>query len=169
MEERTGTVTFKGSPMTLEGPELKEGAIAPDVTLTGQNMALISPLSHSEGKKKLIITVPSVDTSVCSLESKKFSEAAKGLGDSVAVYIVSADLPFALNRWCAAEGVDNLTMASDYRTMEMARSWGLYIKELGLFARAVYVLDENGVVIYREVVSEIANEPDYDAALSAVR
>lgn len=169
MEERTGAVTFKGSPMTLIGPELKVGDAAPDATLMTPEMSPLSPLTHGAGKKKLIITFPSVDTSVCSLESKKFSDAAKELGDSVALYAVSADLPFAMRRWCAAEGVDNLTMLSDYRSMEMARGWGLYLKELGLFARAVYALDENGKVTYREIVPEVADEPNYDAAIAAVK
>ena len=155
MEERTGAVAFKGSAMTLIGPELKVGDAAPDVTLTAQDMSPVSPLADGAGKTKLIITIPSVDTSVCSLESKKFSDAARSMGDNVAIYVVSADLPFALKRWCAAEGVDNLTLLSDYRSMDMARNWGLYLKELGLFARAVYVVDANNKVTYREIVSEV--------------
>lgn len=168
MEERTGVVAFKGNPMTLLGPELKEGDAAPDVTLYARDLSPVAPLSAAEGKARLFITVPSVDTSVCSLESKKFSEAVEGV-EGVAVYVVSEDLPFALNRWCAAEGVDNLTMLSDYRGAEFAKSWGLYLKELGLLARAVYVVDREGKVTYRQIVPEIASEPDYGAAIAAAR
>lgn len=167
--ERSG-VTFKGSPMTLVGPELKEGDAAPTVTLTGADLSPVSLPDAARGKAKLVITVPSVDTSVCSLESKKFSDGAKSLNpDQVAVYVVSADLPFAQKRWCAAEGVDNIALLSDYRNRDLASKWGLLIKELDLLARAVYVLDKDDKVVYREIVPEIAQEPDYAAALDAVK
>ncbi|GAB4458380.1 MAG: thiol peroxidase [Armatimonadaceae bacterium] len=169
MEERNDVVTFKGSPMTLVGPGLEVGSKVPETTLVGVDLAPVSPLEHSAGKPKIFITVPSVDTSVCSLESKKFSDALQEMGDRAAGYVISADLPFALKRWCAAEGVDNLTMLSDYRGMEMAKSWGLYLKELGLFARAVYVTDADGKIVYEEIVPEIGSEPDYKAALTALQ
>lgn len=169
MEERNGAVTFKGNPATLVGPELKVGDTAPAATLTGEDLSAVSPLEHGAGKPKLIITVPSVDTSVCSLESKKFSDAVKEMGDGVAAYVISADLPFALRRWCAAEGVDNLTMLSDYRTRELAKGWGLYLKELDLLTRAVYVVDQKNRVTYREIVAEVASEPDYTAAIEAIK
>ena len=166
-EERSGAVTFQGSPLTLVGPEIAVGEAAPAAILTGQDLSPVSLADNGAGKAKLIIMVPSVDTSVCSLESKKFSTAARDLPDTVAVYLVSADLPFALGRWCGAEDVDNLTLLSDYRTMEMARDWGVYIKELGLFARAVFVVDKSGNVSYREIVPEVTSEPDYTAAIAA--
>jgi thiol peroxidase len=169
MEERHGAVTFKGNPMTLVGSEVHIGDTVPAVTLTGADLSPVNPLEHGAGKPKIFITVPSVDTSVCSIESKKFSDALQAVGDSAAAYVISADLPFALKRWCTAEGVDNLTMLSDYRGMEMAKSWGLYLKELGLFARAVYVTDAEGKVVYREIVSEVASEPDYSAAIAALQ
>ena len=147
-EERSGATIFQGNPLTLVGPELKEGDAAPQVTLTGADLSAVSLGGRSAdgGKVKLVITVPSVDTSVCSLESKKFSERAKTLDvDQVAVYVASADLPFALSRWCGAEGVDNLTMVSDHRSMDLANRWGLRIKEWHLLARAVYVLDRDNL------------------------
>lgn len=169
-EERSGVVTFKGGPMTLVGTELSEGDSAPEAVLTGADLIPVHLLGDAAGKAKLVITIPSVDTSVCSLESKKFSEAVKELNpDSVMVYVISNDLPFAQKRWCGAEGVDNLTLVSDYRDMNLAHKWGLLIKELGLFARAVYVLDVNNKVTYREIVPEVAQEPNYAAAISAVK
>ncbi|MBC8101923.1 MAG: thiol peroxidase [Cytophagales bacterium] len=169
-EERSGVVTFMGGPMTLAGTELKEGDAAPEATLTNGDLAPVRLLGDAAGKAKLVITVPSVDTSVCSLESKKFSDAVKTLdAANIAVYVVSNDLPFAQKRWCVAEGVDNLTLLSDYRDMNLAHKWGLLVKEIDLFARAVYVLDEDNKVVYREIVSEIANEPNYDAAIRAVK
>lgn len=170
MQERTGVVTLGGSPLTLLGEELKEGDTAPSATLIAKDFSPIDPLQHSQGKAKLIITVGSVDTSVCSSESKKFSDAVSTLDSAkIAAYVVSADLPFAQSRWCAAEGVDNLTLLSDYREMALGRNWGVYVKESGLHARAVFVLDANNKVVYREIVPEIENEPDYAAAVSAVK
>jgi thiol peroxidase len=170
MEERSGAVAFKGNPMTLVGPELKEGDTAPAATLTGIDLSPVDPLEQGKGKTKLIITVPSVDTSVCSLESKKFSDAVKGLdADKVSAFVISEDLPFALKRWCGAEDVDNLTMLSDYRDRSLAQGWGLLLKELSLLARAVYVVDADNKVVYREIVPEVASEPNYEAAIAATK
>lgn len=169
MEERTGVVTMGGKPITLVGGELKEGDTATDAVLTDQGMQEFRPLAAAAGKTKLFVLVPSLDTPVCSVETKKFSDGVKSLGGNTAVYLVSPDLPFAQKRYCGAEGVDNITMLSDYRTMDLARGWGVYMKENGLHARAVFVLDANNRVTYREIVGEIANEPDYDAAFSALR
>ncbi len=169
-EERSDVVTFQGGPITLVGTELKEGDTAPETVLTGTNMSPVSLPGDAQNKAKLVITIPSVDTSVCSLESKKFSDALKTLpSENIAVYVVSNDLPFAQSRWCVAEGVDNLTLLSDYRDMNLAHKWGLMIKEMGLFARAVYVLDADNKVTYREIVPDIAQEPNYDAAIRAVK
>jgi thiol peroxidase len=170
LSERPG-VTFKGSPMTLGGPELSVGDTAPDVPLVGEGMAKVSPLSASSGKARLFVVVPSVDTSVCSLESKRFSDALRAFPEDapVAVYVVSADLPFAQKRWCGAEGVDNLTLLSDYQELRWGRTWGLVLKELHLLARAVYVVDATGRVTYREIVPEVAAEPDYHSAIAALQ
>ncbi len=168
--ERTGQVTFQGNPMTLVGSEIHVGDTAPSAGGVGVAMNPVAPLTDGAGKAKLFITVPSVDTPVCSMESKKFSEKLKALDASdVAVYVASADLPFAQNRWCGAEGVDNLTMVSDYKDGDLGRAWGLRVKEMGLLARAVYVVDKSDKVTYREIVSDIAGEPDYDAALDALK
>ncbi len=167
--ERSGVVTFKGGPMTLLGPELSVGAKATGTTLIGAGLAPVNPLEAGAGKTKLFVFVPSVDTSVCSIEGKKFSDASQAFSEDVVVFLVSADLPFAQGRWCQAEEVKNLTMLSDYRDMGLAKSWGLYLKELGLYARAVYVVDKNDTVTYAEIVGEVAAEPDYAAAVAAVK
>lgn len=169
-QERQGVVTFQGSSMTLEGPELNVGDTVPDVETVGANMAPIAPLAASAGKTRLFIAIPSVDTSVCSLETRTFSRRAPELGDDVAVYAVSGDLPFAQSRWCGAEGVENVTMLSDYRDHALGRAWGLALKEMGgLLARAVYVVDKNDRVAYREIVDDISREPNYDAAIEAAK
>ena len=166
-------VTFHGQPMTLLGLKLKVGERARDVRVSGSDLSPVLPLEQSMGKARLLIVVPSLDTPVCACETKRFSEVLKGLatelGDSVAVFLVSADLPFAQTRWCNAEGINNITMLSDYRNMDFARDWGLLIQELGLLARAVYVVDREGVVTYCEIVPEVTVEPDYDAAIAALK
>lgn len=169
--EHTGVVTFKGAPMTLVGPALVVGDTAPDETLTGAGLSGVNPLSASEGKARLFVVVPSVDTSVCSLESKRFSDELKSFSADapVAVYVVSADLPFAQKRWCGAEGVDNLTMLSDYRGLAWGSAWGVVLKELQLLARAVFVVGKDGRIAYKEIVGEVASEPDYNKAIEALR
>lgn len=168
MQEKTGVVSFKGSPMTLVGGDLTVGEKATATTLIGAGLAPVNPLEDGVGKTKLFVLVPSFDTSVCSLEGKKFSDASQQFGDDVVVYGVSADLPFAQGRWCQAEEVKNLVMLSDYREMALAKSWGLFIKELGLFARAVVVVDKTDTVTYVEIVPEVAAEPSYESAVAAV-
>ena len=169
--ERAGVVTFKGSPMTLASGDLTVGSVAPDIELIGAGLAPVSPLAASEGKARLFVVVPSVDTSVCSLESKTFSDALKGFAPDAPVktFVVSADLPFAQKRWCGAEGVDNLEMLSDYRSLAWGIAWGVVLKELHLLARAVFVVGKDGRVAYREIVPEVASEPDYDAAVAALK
>ncbi|MBC8142161.1 MAG: thiol peroxidase [Armatimonadetes bacterium] len=170
-QERTGVVTFKGKPVTLAGRELTVGDAAPDVALVAANLSDVLPLASSEGTARLFVIVPSVDTSVCSMESKKFSEALKAFpADApVTTFVVSVDLPFAQKRWCGAEGVDNLRLLSDYRGLPWGNAWGLTIKEMSLLARAVYVVDKSGRVTYREIVGEVAQEPDYAAAIAALK
>ncbi|MBF2074949.1 MAG: thiol peroxidase [Synechococcales cyanobacterium C42_A2020_086] len=165
----TGTITFHGQSMTLVGLKLKVGDRARDVRVTGIDLSPVLPLAASEGKARLFMTLPSIDTSVCSMETKKFSDAIQEFGQAIAAFVVSADLPFAQQRWCLAEGINNLTMLSDYRAMDFARSWGLLISELGLLARAVYVVNPDSIVTYCEIVPEITAEPNYEAAIAALR
>ncbi|MBC7807061.1 MAG: thiol peroxidase [Akkermansiaceae bacterium] len=169
--EHVGVVTFKGAPMTLVGPALVVGDAAPEETLTGQGLIPVMPLADSEGKARLFVVVPSVDTSVCSLESKRFSDELKAfpVGAPVAVYVVSADLPFAQKRWCGAEGVNNLTMLSDYKSLAWGAAWGVILKELHLLARAVFVVGKDGRITYKEIVGEVASEPDYAKAMNALK
>jgi thioredoxin-dependent peroxiredoxin len=162
-------ITFQGNPLTLNASPVKVGDTAPKTTLIDNGLAPVAAVEANAGKKQLYVFVPSIDTPVCSMESKKFNDAVAGLGDSVAAFGVSADLPFAQGRWAQEAGCNRLTLLSDYKTMETAKAWGLYIEELGLFARAVYVVDESGTVSYAEVVPEVTHEPNYDAALEALK
>jgi thiol peroxidase len=169
LSERTGTITFKGNPMTLVGPELKAGATAPDFTLTAGDLSVkhLDDLTENGTRAVLFIAVPSLDTSVCSTESQKFNARLNELPSGVSAYVVSMDLPFAQARWCGAQGDVKLGMLSDYRDHSFAQNYGLLIKELGLLARANVVIGAGKRVRYVEIVPEVATEPNYDVVLQA--
>ncbi|KIH77956.1 thiol peroxidase (atypical 2-Cys peroxiredoxin) [Geoalkalibacter ferrihydriticus] len=167
-QERTGIITFKGNPMTLLGPDVKVGDKAPDFRVVDNGLAPVT-LADSGGKVRLITVVPSIDTPVCDSMTRKFNQDAAGLPDSVAVYTISMDLPFAQKRWCAAAGIDKVQTLSDYQDRSFGLNYGMLIKELKLLARAVFVIDAQGKVAYREIVKEVTEEPDYNAALEAVK
>ena len=168
--ERPGAITFKGTPMTVMGRELKVGDEAPDFELTTGDLASLRFADLSEGGKKavLMILVPSIDTSICSLETSKFNRHVAGLpADKIKVVTISADTPFAQKRWATEEKVDNLMMLSDHKERAFADAYGVRIKELGLLVRAIYLLDKDRVIRYIQTVPEVATEPDYDAVLQA--
>ena len=168
MNARGGAVTMKGNPLTLVGDAPAEGDRAPDVELTGKDMQTVK-LSDHFGKVLIISSVPSLDTPVCDVETRRFNTEAAGLGDEVAIVTVSMDLPFAQARWCGAAGVDRLTTLSDHRGAEFGRAYGVLIKELRLLARSVFVVDRGGTIQYIQHVREISEEPDYDAVIAAAR
>jgi len=168
MEERSGAITFQGNSLTLLGKELKKGDAAPDVELLNNDLAPVK-ISSFKGKACVLSTVPSLDTPVCDMETRRFNEEAANLGPDVAVLTVSMDLPFAQKRWCGAAGIDRVTTLSDHRDAALGQAYGVLIKELRLLARAVFVVDKNGVIQYVQVVKELTQEPDYDAVLNAVK
>ncbi len=168
MQERRGIVTMKGNPVTLVGTELKVGDQAPDFVAIDNNLSEVS-LTSFRGKVCIISSVPSLDTPVCDMETRRFNDEASRLGDDVLVLTISMDLPFAQKRWCGAAGVDRVQTLSDHRDGSFGTAYGVLIDELRLLARAVFVLDQQGTIRYLELVEEIANEPDYDAVLQAVR
>jgi len=147
------------------------GDTAPDFNLTGIDLAPITRQSLT-GKKKVIVVVPSLDTPVCQVETRQFNQRATALGDDVVVLIASADLPFAMTRFCAAEGLKNVKTGSDLRDRDFGKRWGVAIADgplAGLTARAVFVVDADDKITYSELVPEIGQEPDYDAALAALK
>jgi len=167
-QERTGVITFKGNPMTLIGPDVGVGQNAPDFKVVDTGLQPVS-LGDSAGKVRLITSVPSIDTPVCDTMTRKFNEQAAQLPDNVEVYTVSMDLPFAQKRWCGNADIDKVKTLSDYQERSFGENYGLLIKELKLLARAVFVIDAAGKIAYREIVPEVTDEPDYDAALAAVK
>ena len=158
---------MKGNPLTLVGGELGVGDEAPDVTLLDNNLQPVR-LSSFRGKVIIISAVPSLDTPVCEMETKRFNEEAVKLGPDVVIITVSMDLPFAQKRWCAAEGVAAVKTLSDHREASFGEAYGVLIKELRLLARAVFVVDREGRIRYIQLVKEIAHEPDYESVLAAV-
>ncbi|MCE9673827.1 thiol peroxidase [Myxococcus stipitatus] len=171
MAEFKNRVTYRGQPVTLEGEqEVKEGDIAPDFTVyKGLNASDAVHLSDVKGNVVVLSVSPSVDTKVCAIQLRTFNKQATEMGPGVKVWYVSLDLPFALNRFSAAEGINHVSVLSDYKDREFARKYGVYMKELGLLARSTFVVDRDGKVVFREIVPEMTHEPDYDAALEAVR
>jgi len=166
-QERPNAFTFWG-PKTLIGPELKAGDMAPAFKLIdGKGQEVSSDVF--KGKPMLISVVPSVDTGVCTLQTRRFDQEAASLGDAINVIGVSADLPFTLSRWCGAEEANNIRVLSDHRDMNFGQAFGTYVKELRIDSRAVFVVDQDGVIRYAEYVPISGNQPNYDAALAAVR
>ena len=168
MEERSGVVTMKGTPVTVLGPELRVGDKAPDFEVVDNNMAPVT-LSDYRGKICIIASVPSLDTPVCDMETRRFNQEAGELGPKVKVLTISMDLPFAQKRWCGAAGIDQVTTLSDHRKASFGKAYGVLIKELRLLARAVFVVDDSGVIRYIQMVKEISTEPDYEAVMDAVK
>ena len=168
MAERTGLVTLKGNPMTLLGNEIKVGQPAPDATIVANDLSEVKLSSLLTGKRTIISAVPSLDTPVCDLQTKRFNKEAASLSDDIQIITVSMDLPFAQKRWCGANG-DKVRTFSDHRTASFGNAFGILIKNLQLLARSIFVVDENGKVLYTQIVKEVASEPDYDAAMQALK
>jgi thiol peroxidase len=167
VENRTGIITIHGSPLTLVGNGLKVGDPAPDFELLDNDLSPVR-LSSFRSKVLIISSVPSLDTPVCDMETRRFNEEAGKLGEDVRILTVSMDLPFAQKRWCGSAGVDRVITLSDHRQASFGTAYGVLIKELRLLARAVFVLDREGIIRYIHIVKEITDEPDYNAVLEAV-
>jgi thioredoxin-dependent peroxiredoxin len=168
MNERTGLVTMRGKPITLIGRELKVGDPAPDFAVVGTDLNSVNFSSYS-GKVCIIYSVPSLDTPVCDMTTRRFNEEASHLGENVSILTVSMDLPFAQARWCGAAGVEAVKTLSDHREASFGNAYGVVIKDMRLLARAVFVVDRDGLIRYIQIVKEIADEPDFAAALEAVK
>jgi thiol peroxidase len=167
MEERAGVITMKGNALTLVRKELKVGDPAPDFEVLDNDLTPVR-LSSFKGKVCVVSAVPSLDTPVCDMETRRFNEEAGTLGSDVLILTISMDLPFAQKRWCGAAGVDKVITLSDHRDASFGTTFGVLIKELRLLGRAVFVLDREGTIRYIQIVKEVTNEPDYDAVLEAV-
>ncbi len=165
------SVTLRGNPLALDGSEVSVGQAAPDFTAVNNDLQPVT-LSEAQGKVIILSAVPSVDTPVCDTETRRFNEEAAKLDEGIEIWTLSMDLPFAQKRWCGAAGVEQVKTLSDFRDRAFAEGYGVLIADgplAGVTARAVFVVGKDGTLKHVEYVSEIANEPDYDAALNAAR
>lgn len=168
MEERQNVIKMKGNPLTLVGPEIKVGQAAPDFSVVAKDLSEVK-LSNYKGKIVIISVVPSLDTGVCDIQTRKFNEQAGKLSDDIVILTISMDLPFAQARWCGAAGVDKVVTLSDYQKADFGTKYGLLIKGLRLLARSVMVIDKSGAVKYLQIVPEVTTEPDYASAIAAAK
>jgi thiol peroxidase len=165
--ERPGATTMRGNPLTLVAPELKIGDKAPDFDVIDSTLQPVN-LEKTSGSVRIFSVIPSLDTPVCDMQTKRFNEEASKLPD-VQIYAVSMDLPFAQKRWCGAFGVDNVKMLSDHRSGSFGMNYGTLIKDLRIESRAIFVVDKDGTLKHVEYVKEVADHPNYEAALNAAR
>jgi thiol peroxidase len=165
--ERPGATTMKGNPLTLIGPELQAGDRAPDFSVVDGTLSTVN-LEKTGNHVRIISVVPSLDTPVCDLQTKRFNEEAAKL-PGVDILTISMDLPFAQKRWCGAFGVDRIKMLSDHRSGSFGEAYGTLIKDLRIESRAIFVLDSDNLIRYVEYVKEVADHPNYDAALAAAK
>jgi thioredoxin-dependent peroxiredoxin len=165
--ERAAATTMRGKPLTLVGPELKAGDKAPDFEVVGDGMQNVT-LATTGPAVRIFSVVPSLDTPVCDAQTKRFNEEAAKL-PGVEIYTISMDLPFAQKRWCGAYGVDKVKMLSDHRAASFGEHYGTLIKDLRIESRAIFVLDKDNTIKHVEYVKEVADHPNYEAALTAAR
>ena len=168
IQERIGVVTLAENPVTLIGPEIKIGEKAPDFELLTKERTKVT-LSDFKGKTRMITVVPSLDTGVCDMQTRRFNEEATKLMDDVVILAVSVDLPFAQGRWCESNGAQSITVLSDHLEMSFGKAYGTYMKEHRLECRAIFVIDANDTITYVEYVPEVTNHPNYDAVIKAAK
>jgi thiol peroxidase len=170
MEKRANAVKFKGNPHTLVGPKLKTGDRAPDFACVTQGLEIVT-LAKTPAKARLFSVVPSLDTPVCSQQTKKFEESIGGLKDKAACYTISLDMPFAQKRFCGAEHISNMQTLSDVHDKSFGEHYGVLIEGLPipLLSRAIFVVDKGGKITYCEYVPEVTEHPNYEKALEALK
>ena len=170
MQKRANAVTFKGKPLALVGPQLKPGDKAPDFACVTSSLEVVS-LGTTPPKARMFSVVPSLDTPVCSEQTRKFDQAIAGLKDKAACYTVSLDMPFAQKRFCSEANVSNMQTLSDVHNHSFGQNYGVLIEGLPipLLSRAVFVVDKSGKITYLEYVPEVTSHPNYDKALEALK
>ena len=162
------TVTFKGNPVELSGTPPQVGEPAPAFDLVNTSMEPVK-LSDSDGKIRILSVIPSIDTGVCEAQTRRFNKALDEMPDNIVGYTISVDTPFAQGRWCANEGTTRMEMLSDFKGQTFGESYGLYLPDMGILARSVFIIDADGQVAYQQIVPEIGQEPDYDEVLDKAR
>jgi thiol peroxidase len=167
--ERFGILKFAGNDVTVIGPDIVVGQKAPDFTAVAQDFSLFTGLQDTHRKIRIIGSLPSLNTSVCDRETRRFNLEAANLGRDIAILTVSMDLPYTLKNWCAATGVDQVKTLTDYKNIDFGPKYGVLLKEPHVFRRAVFVIDRNDKVVYAAYMPSIGEEPNYDEVLNAAR
>jgi len=167
--ERTDIFKLADKPVTIVGPDIQIGQKTPEFTVRAQDWSILDALKSTEGKVRVICAVPSLDTSTCDAEAKRFNEEAASLDKDIAILTVSTDLPYALKNWCAATGVDKVTVLSDAFDVNFGEKYGVLIKDRRVFRRAVFVVDRNGNVVYSDYMPVLGDQPKYEEVLIAAK
>jgi thioredoxin-dependent peroxiredoxin len=167
--ERFGIIKFRGKEATVIGPDLKPGDPAPEFAVQNQDWAMVNALADTQGKVRIIASVPSLDTEVCDRETRRFNVEAASLDKDIAILVISADLPYAQKRWCGASGVDQVTVLSDHMTTDFGAKYGCLIKEGRVLRRAAFVVDRAGKVVYAAYMPALGEEPNYAEVLAAAK
>jgi thiol peroxidase len=167
--KRTGLIKFAGKDVTIIGPDLLPGDIAPEFSAQTQDWSDIHVLASTQGKIRIIAAVPSLDTPVCDRETRRFNQEAAALDPNIAIIVISTDLPFAQKRWCGAAGIEQVQVVSDHRDVEFGTNYGCLIQEVRILRRAVFVVDRKNKITYAQYMPALGEEPDYAAVLQAAR
>ncbi len=167
--ERKGIFQFKGHDMTVIGEDIKAGQQAPDFTASTQEWLPFNGLEDTSGKVRIIAALPSLSTSVCDRETRRFNEEAANLGEDIVVLTVSMDLPYTLRNWCAAAGIDRVVTLTDHKSADFGEKYGVLLKEARIFRRAIFVVDRSGKVVYADYMPVLGDEPNYVDVLAAAR
>ena len=167
-ETKTHNVTMKGAPVTLIGKDVQVDQPAPNCTLIANDLSSMT-IESLKGKKVILSVVPSLDTPVCDLQTKRFNQEAANLGDNVQIITISKDLPFAQKRWCGAQENNQVQTLSDYKSGAFGRAYGVLIDGLELLTRAIFIIDEKGDIRYKQIVSEITDEPNYEEVVTQIK
>lgn len=169
MNERQGIFTFRGKPVTVIGDDLRTGDLAPEFEVLNQDFENFKGLEGTSGKVRIIAAVPSLETSVCDRETRRFNQEAANLSKDISILVISEDTPYTQKRWCGAAGIDQVVVLSDHLKKDFGTKYGVFLKEVGVMRRAVFVVDRENVVRYVAYMPELGVEPDYDQVLAAAR
>jgi len=167
--ERKGVLSFKNQDVTVVGGDIQVGQQAPEFEATAMDWSAFKGLQDTAGKVRIISSLLSLSTSVCDRETQRFNQEAAALGEDIAILTVSMDLPFTLNSWCGAVGVDKVITLSDHKTAEFGEKYGVLLKEVRFFRRAIFVVDRNGKIVYVDYMPVLGDEPKYEEVLAAAR
>lgn len=167
--ERSGIFELANKPVTIIGADIKVGDKAPEFTVRAQDWSLLDALKSTDGKVRIICAVPSLGTSVCDMETKRFNQEAASLDKDIAILTISTDLPYSLKNWCAANGVDKVTLLSDAYDVNFGEKYGVLIKERRIFRRAAFVVDRSGKVVYADYMPVLGDQPKYEEVLAAAK